>query len=237
PWFLLSDAERGLSSSLTGLLIAAVPLIGAVVTWLTRGDDRLDLRRIGGLVIGLIGVAALVGLNVSFRDLGAVGEVGLVAVGYAAGPIIVARRLPHLPAIGVVAASLVVTAVAYAPLALRQLPSAMPSPRVLFAIGTLAVVCTALAFLLFFALIAEVGPVRATVITYFNPAVALLLGVTLLQEPFTLGTVVGFALILLGSFLATRRASGPAAAVPSSSVSPSASEERGRRERLRRVQG
>src|SRR5256885_6674536 len=64
PWFLLSDAERGLSSSLTGLLIAAVPLIGAVVTWLTRGDDRLDLRRIGGLVIGLIGVAALVGLNV-----------------------------------------------------------------------------------------------------------------------------------------------------------------------------
>src|SRR5207244_3080211 len=85
---------------------------------------RGGLRRIGGLVIGLIGVAALVGLNVSFRDLGAVGEVGLVAVGYAAGPIIVARRLPHLPAIGVVAASLVVTAVAYAPLALRQLPSA-----------------------------------------------------------------------------------------------------------------
>src|SRR5213596_2417626 len=67
PWFLLSDAERRLSSSLTGLLI------GAVVIWLTRGDDRLDVRRIGGLVIGLVGVAALVGLNVSFHDLGAVG--------------------------------------------------------------------------------------------------------------------------------------------------------------------
>jgi len=200
PWFLLSDAERRLSSSLTGLLIAAVPLIGAVVIWLTRGDDRLDVRRIGGLVIGLVGVAALVGLNVSFHDLGAVGEVGLVAVGYAVGPIIVARRLPHLPSIGVVAASLVVTAVAYAPLALRQLPAAMPSPRVLFAVGALAVVCTALAFLLFFALIAEVGPVRATVITYFNPAVALLLGVTLLHEPLTIGAVIGLALILLGSF-------------------------------------
>src|SRR2546422_6925838 len=201
PWFLLSDAERRLSSSLTGLLIAAVPLIGAVVAWLTGGDDRLDMRRIGGLVIGLVGVAALVGLNVSFRDLGAVGEVGLVAVGYAVGPIIVARRLPHLPSIGVVAASLVVTAVAYAPLALRQLPAAMPSSRVLFAVGTLAVVCTALAFLLFFALIAEVGPVRATVITYFNPAVPLLLGVAPVPEPFTLGAVIRLARALLGSFL------------------------------------
>src|SRR5207248_8452166 len=128
PWFLLSDAERGLSSSLTGLLIAAVPLIGAVVTWLTRGDDRLDLRRIGGLVIGLIGVAALVGLNVSFRDLGAVGEVGLVAVGYAAGPIIVARRLPRSPAIRVGAASLVVTAAASRPRARPPLPPTIPSP-------------------------------------------------------------------------------------------------------------
>src|SRR2546428_12933945 len=97
PWFLLSDAERRLSSSLTGLLIAAVPLIGAVVIWLTRGDDRLDMRRIGGLVIGLVGVAALVGLNVSFHDLGAVGEVGLVAVGHAARPLRIARLLPPLP--------------------------------------------------------------------------------------------------------------------------------------------
>src|SRR5256886_16682103 len=100
PWFLLSDAERGLSSSLTGLLIAAVPLIGAVVTWLTRGDDRLDLRRIGGLVIGLIGVAALVGLNVSFRHLGAVGEVGLVAVGYAAGAALLRPPPPPSPPVG-----------------------------------------------------------------------------------------------------------------------------------------
>jgi len=237
PWFLLSDAERRLSSSLTGLLIAAVPLIGAVVIWLTRGDDRLDVRRIGGLVIGIVGVAALVGLNVSFRDLGAVGEVGLVAVGYAVGPIIVARRLPHLPSIGVVAASLVVTAVAYAPLALRQLPAAMPSSRVLFAVGTLAVVCTALAFLLFFALIAEVGPVRATVITYFNPAVALLLGVTLLREPLTIGAVIGLALILLGSFYATRRSSAPAAGAAGRTSSPWAVAARYRRERLRRVQG
>jgi drug/metabolite transporter (DMT)-like permease len=237
PWFLLSDAERHLSSSLTGLLVAAVPLIGAVVTWLTRGDDRLDLRRVAGLLIGLAGVAALVGLDVSFRDLGAVGEVALVAIGYATGPIIVSRRLPGLPPMGVVAASLALTALVYAPIAAAQLPSRLPSSQVLFAVGSLALVCTALAFLLFFALIAEVGPVRATVITYFNPAVALLLGVTLLHEPFTIGAVIGFSLILLGSILATRRSSGPADAAAARSSTSSAAAAPGRRERLRRAQG
>jgi len=220
PWFLLSDAERRLSSSLTGLLVAAVPLIGAILQRLTRGDDRMDPGRGAGLVVGLVGVAVLVGLNVSFKDLGAVGEVGLVAVGYAAGPLIIARRLPGLPAVGVVAASLALTAVAYAPLALPQLPRTLPSGQVLVAVGILAIVCTALAFLLFFALIGEVGPVRATVITYFNPAVALLLGVALLREPLTLGAIIGFGLILVGSVLATRRSSALAGAGASPSSNP-----------------
>jgi len=220
PWFLLSDAERRLSSSLTGLLIAAVPLIGAVLQRLTRGDDRMDSGRLAGLVVGIVGVAVLVGLNVSFRDLGAVGEVGLVAIGYATGPIIIARRLPQLPAVGVVAASLALTAIAYAPLALPQLPRTLPSGRVLLAVGILAIVCAAIAFLLFFALIGEVGPVRATVITYFNPAVALLLGVTLLREPLTVGAILGFGLILVGSVLATRRSSALAGAGASPSSSP-----------------
>lgn len=239
PWFLLADGERRLSSSLTGLMIAAVPLIAAVLQLLTRGDDRLDRRRVIGLLVGMIGVAVLVGLNVSFKDLGAVAEVSLVAIGYAAGPIIIARRLPSLPAVGVVAASLALTALFYAPLAVPQLPRALPSSQVLLAVLILAVVCTALAFVLFFALIGEVGPVRATIITYFNPAVALLLGVAVLNEPFTLGTVVGFSLILAGSVLATRRTStsapaGPAAA-PSSSAWGAAA--RYRRVRRRRSQG
>ena len=237
PWFLLSDAERRLSSSLTGLLVAAVPLIGSVVQRLTRGDDRMDAGRVAGLVVGLVGVAVLVGLNVSFRDLGAVGEVGLVAIGYATGPIIIARRLPRLPAVGVVAASLALTAIAYAPLALPQLPRALPSGRVLLAVAILAIVCTALAFLLFFELIGEVGPVRATIITYFNPAVALLLGVALLREPLTIGAVIGFGLILVGSILATRRSSALAGAAASPSASPWASAARYTRERLRRFQG
>jgi drug/metabolite transporter (DMT)-like permease len=237
PWFLLADGERRLSSSLTGLMIAAVPLIAAVLQLLTRGDDRLDRRRVLGLLVGMFGVAVLVGLNVSFKDLGAVAEVGLVALGYATGPIIIARRLPSLPAVGVVAASLVLTALFYAPLALPQLPRAMPSGKVLLAVLILAVVCTALAFLIFFALIGEVGPVRATVITYFNPAVALLLGVAVLQEPFTLGTVVGFSLILAGSVLATRRTSALAGPVPAPSSSSWGAAARYRRARRRRSQG
>jgi drug/metabolite transporter (DMT)-like permease len=197
----------------------------------------MDPGRVAGLLIGLLGVAVLVGLNVSFRDLGAVGEVGLVAIGYATGPIIIARRLPRLPAVGVVAASLALTAVAYAPLALPQLPKTLPSGRVLLAVGILAIVCTALAFLLFFALIGEVGPVRATIITYFNPAVALLLGVALLREPLTVGAIIGFGLILVGSVLATRRSSALAGAGASPTSSPWASAARYTRERLRRFQG
>jgi len=237
PWFLLADGERRLSSSLTGLMIAAVPLMAAVLQLLTRGDERTDRRRVAGLLVGFVGVAVLVGLNVSFKDLRAVGEVGLVALGYAAGPLIIARRLPSLPAVGVVAASLVLTAVLYSPVAIPQLPSAMPSRQVLLAVLTLAVVCTALGFLLFFALISEVGPVRATVITYFNPAVALLLGVALLHEPFTAGAVAGFSLILVGSVLATRRTSALAGSAPVPSSTAWGAVARYRRARQRRSQG
>jgi drug/metabolite transporter (DMT)-like permease len=206
PWFLVSDAELRLSSSLTGLLIAATPFVGVLLGRLTGSTDRFDARRLFGLVVGFVGVAVLVGLNVSARDLWAVGEIGLVAIGYALGPLIISRKLAAAPPIGVVALSLVLPAIVYAPLGLSHLPAAIPPAQVLVSIGLLGVVCTALAFLLFFALIAEVGPVRATVITYVNPAVALALGVWLLGEPLTLGAGAGFALILAGLFLATRRA-------------------------------
>jgi drug/metabolite transporter (DMT)-like permease len=205
PWFFLSDAERRISSSLTGLLIAAVPSIGAVLAVITGGHDRLDSRRVGGLALGFLGVAALVGLDVRADDLGAIGQVGVVALGYAIGPMIIERKLAGLPALGVVAASLGLTALAYAPFGLAQLPATLPSASVLIAVAVLGVVCTATAFLVFFALVAEVGAPRATVITYVNPAVALALGVALLGESFTLGIAIGFVLIVLGSFLATRR--------------------------------
>lgn len=205
PWFLVSHAEVRLSSSLAGLLIAATPFAGVVLGRITGTSDPFDARRLFGLVVGFIGVGALVGFNVSVSDFGAAGEIGLVAICYAVGPTIVSRRLSDVPNIGVVAVSVALPAIVYAPFALTRLPATVPPPQVLLAIGLLGVVCTALAFLIFFALIAEVGPVRATIITYVNPAVALALGVTLLGEPLTIGAVGGFGLILIGLFLATRR--------------------------------
>jgi drug/metabolite transporter (DMT)-like permease len=209
PWVLLARAEQKLSSSLTGLLIAAVPLVGAVVVALTGDREQQGRRRWLGLLVGIAGVAALVGLNVGNVDPVAVVEIFGVAVCYAIGPIILSRSLSDLPALGVVAASLLLTAVAYAPLAAWRWPGETPSGRVLLSVVGLAVICTALAFLVFFALIGEVGPVRATVITYVNPAVAALLGVLVLSEHLTGGMVLGFALILGGSVLATGRGPEP----------------------------
>jgi drug/metabolite transporter (DMT)-like permease len=207
PWVLLARAETKLSSSLTGLLIAGVPLVGAVFVTLTGEREQQGSRRWVGLLVGIAGVAAIVGLDLGAVDTVAILEIALVAVCYAIGPIILSRSLAELPALDVVAASLVLSAVAYAPLAATRWPSSLPSGRVLLSVVGLAVLCTAIAFLVFFALIAEVGPVRATVITYVNPAVAAVLGVSVLGEHVTWGMGVGFALVLTGCVLAT--GSGP----------------------------
>ncbi len=215
PWFLLSRAEEKLSSSLSGLLVASVPLVGAMVVLIIgrgerRPEDRLDGRRLLGLVIGLAGVAVLVGVDVSGGNAWSVVEIAITAVGYAVGPMIIARKLADLPTLGVVAASLGLAAIGYAPVALTQLPHHL-SAEVAWSVIGLALICTALAFLVFFALIAEVGPARATVITYLNPAIALLLGVVILNEPLTLGIGIGFPLILIGCFFATASNRNPAA--------------------------
>jgi drug/metabolite transporter (DMT)-like permease len=205
PWLLLGFAEQRLSSSLTGLLVAGVPLIGALLARFGPVRERLGRRRLAGLLVGLAGVAALVGFEVGAGDTRAIVAVAFVVVGYAVGPAIVARSLSDLPSMGVVAASLAISALAYLPAGLAQAPSTWPSGPAILAVLTLAVVCTAIAFLVFFRLVAEVGPARSTVITYVNPAVAVLLGVLVLDESFTVATGVGFGLILLGSVLATSR--------------------------------
>lgn len=210
PWLLLSRAEQRVTSSLAGLFMASVPLFGAVLSRFSGRHERLGPRRVAGLAVGLGGVVALLGLDVGTRDALAIAELTIVAIGYAVGPIIIARSLSDLRVLDVVAISLALAAVAYAPVGIAQLPAALPAWDVMASVLVLGVACTAVAFLLFFRLIAEIGPVRATVITYVNPAVAVVAGVLLLGEPFTLGTGLGFVLILAGSWLAT----GPAVAAP-----------------------
>ncbi len=220
PWASLSDAERHLTSSMSGLLIASVPIIGLVLARLTGGPERLTVTRWLGLLAGLGGVALLAGPGAIRGGAWPVTEVLLTALGYAIGPLIAARKLADLPGLAVNAACLGFAAVVYAPAAALTWPSAVPSGQVLAALAALGVICTATAFVLFFKLIAEVGPARATVITYINPAVAVALGVTLLGEPLTVEIGGAFVLILAGSILATRSARpvpvpvpGPAAGV------------------------
>jgi drug/metabolite transporter (DMT)-like permease len=204
PWALLSDAERHLSSSLTGLLIAAVPIIGLVLARLTGGPERLTVVRWAGLLAGLVGVALLAGPHLAGGGAWPVTEVMLVALCYATGPLILNRKLGDLPGLGMTAVCLAAATVVYAPFAALTWPAAVPSAAVLGSLAALGVLCTALAFVLFFQLIAEAGPARATVITYVNPAVAVALGVSVLGEPLTPGIVAAFVLILSGSVLATR---------------------------------
>jgi drug/metabolite transporter (DMT)-like permease len=220
PWVALGSAEQKVTSSLAGLLIAGVPLVGTLLALSTGGADRLSRAGLAGLLIGLIGVAAIVWGNFSTSDPAALAEIAIVVVGYAVGPAILSRRLGGLPAVGVMAISLALCAVVYIPIAAVQLPSVMPSPNVVASVVILAVVCTAAAFLVFAALIDEIGPVRATVITYVNPAVAATLGVLVLNEPFTLGMGLGFALVVIGLTLATRPASTAPDSIPQAGSVP-----------------
>ncbi|HET6965141.1 MAG TPA: EamA family transporter [Acidimicrobiales bacterium] len=218
PWFLLSNAERRIPSSLSGLLVATVPLISALLAYLTGHRHVLDRRGMVGLLIGLAGVAVLLGLDVHGAQLGSVAQVLVVSVGYALGPLITAIYLSEQSSLALAAVSLAVVAIGYLPLAVVQAPGRMPPGTVTASVVTLGVVCTGLAFVAFFELIKEVHPTKATLITYFNPMVAVVLGVAVLGEPFKLSTAVGFVLILGGSWFATGRSPGretrrPAAAI------------------------
>jgi len=210
PWFFLTRAEQHLPSSLTGLLIAGVPIVGVVIALLTRRSEHLGARGALGLGVGLAGVALLVGFESGATGGGgealAVAELAIVIVCYAIGPVIMTHYLADAPATGVIALSMVTAAVVYLVPGVLFAPAAWPSAEVTLSVVGLGLICTALAFMLFFALVAEVGPVRSTLVTYLNPAVAVAAGALVLDEPITWLTAAGFVLVLAGSALASRRA-------------------------------
>ena len=182
-----------------------MPLVVALMALRVDPDERAEGARLVGLVIGFAGVVVLLGLDVAGRPgelLGAL-AILLAAVGYAAGPMIIKHRLGKLDPVGPVTASMGISALVLTPAAFASAPSSMPSGQTVMSVLVLGVACSALAFLLFFALIHEVGPGRATVITYVNPVVAVTLGVVLLGENVGLSAVAGLLLILAGSWLST----------------------------------
>ncbi|GHO58371.1 DMT family transporter [Ktedonobacter robiniae] len=206
PFLLISYGEQHIASSLTSLLIAADPLL--VVLFALRFDpsERVRGTRLLGLLIGLGGVVTLLGLDAggdTQRLLGAT-LVLLAATGYAVGALLIKRpTIATLPSLGVVTVECTTATVVLAPLAVTRLPGRIPDLEVIVSLLVLGLICTALAYLLFFALVTEVGASRGSVITYVNPAVSVLLGVTLLAEPLNAAIIAGFLLIIVGSWLST----------------------------------
>ncbi len=205
PWPLIGFGEQRVSSGLAAILIAAVPLVVALMALRMDPDERAEGARLVGLVIGFAGVVVLLGFDVAGRPGELLGGLAilLAAVGYAAGPMIIKHRFGNLDPLGPVTASMGISALVLTPPALASAPASMPSSDTIISVVVLGLACSALAFLLFFALIGEVGPGRATVITYVNPVVAVALGVALLDESLAPSAVAGLLLILAGSWLST----------------------------------
>ena len=207
PFLLISMGEQRITSSLAGLLIAAMPLFVALLALRFDAAERVSGSRLLGLLLGIGGVAVLLGVDLGgdLRQVAGGAMVLLATLCYATSTLLVKRFFSDVPMLGVVTVATAIASLLLAPFALALTPTRLPSPNVVLALMALGVLCTAAGLLSYFALIVEAGPSRAAVITYMNPAVAVALGVAILGEPLTGGIVVGFLLILVGSWLSTRR--------------------------------
>ena len=211
PWFLITEAERVINSGLAGLLVATVPFFGLLIGIFYQKDKSLKHpKTLAGLAIGFTGVVLLVGIDAlsGHISLPHVLMIILAAVGYSIAPVIVATKIPHVSGVAVNGLAMAIVAVVYAIPAALALPkevAANPPVESWLSILGLGVICSAVAFVAFFQLIKEIGSTRSTLVTYMNMAVAVVLGILLLGEPITAGILVGFPLVLIGSYLATKK--------------------------------
>jgi drug/metabolite transporter (DMT)-like permease len=205
PWPLIGFGEQRISSGLAAILIAAVPLIVALIALRIDHEERAEGSRLVGLVVGFTGVVVLLGLDVAGRPGELLGgfAVLLAAVGYAIGPMMIKHRFRAIDPVGPVTASMGISALVLLPVAALSVPDSVPSGQTVMSVIVLGLACSAAGFLLFFALIHEVGPGRATVITFVNPVVAVALGIALLDEGLGPSAIAGLLLILAGSWLST----------------------------------
>jgi len=209
PWYLITNAEQKINSGLTGLLVATVPIWAAILASIFGDHTVWHKSRLFGLIIGFIGVVAVVGIeSLSGRqDIISIGMVLLAAMGYAYAINMVNRKIPEVPGLALNTWAMIITSFVYLPFAIISWPKAIPSVQTIGSVLGLGILCTAVAFILFFKVVAEVGPPRASLVTYLNTAVAVVLGVILLGEPLTLGIALGLPLVLIGSYFASRKVS------------------------------
>lgn len=207
PWTLISDGQKKVSSGLAGLLIATVPIWANLLAALAGDRSVRHPRQVTGILIGFLGVAALVGVDTftDSHDLLAMLKILFSAFSYAFATFMAARHLTGVSGVSVNGLAMALTALVFFLPAMQSLPTQMPSHEALFSLLALGLLCTALAFYYFFTLLRLIGPPKASTVTYPNTAIAIALGVILLNEPVTMGMVVGFPMVLLGSYLATSR--------------------------------
>ena len=207
PWILITTAEKEISSGLTGLLIATVPIFATIFTSM-RGDHSVwQPKRVFGLIVGFIGIIALVGIESFNGDSNpkAIAMVILSAILYAYAVLMVTSNLPGVDGVAINGLAMGITFLFYLPIAIATWPSNPVSIKSIAALVALGVFSTAIAFMLFFAVIVEIGTARGSLTTYVNTAVAVVLGIIILKEPITLGIIVGLPLVVLGSYLASRK--------------------------------
>lgn len=207
PWFLITKAEMKISSGLAGLLVATVPIWATIYASMTGDKTVWHRKRLMGLVVGFVGLVAVVGIeSLSGKNsLWAIFSILLAAVGYALAPNMIMKKLPHISGLAINALAMTMAAAVYAPFAILQWPTGHISRDSLLSVIALGIFPTAMAFVVFFAVLKEVGPARASLVTYLNTAFAVVLGVLILSEPLTLGIVIGLPLVLVGSYLASRK--------------------------------
>jgi drug/metabolite transporter (DMT)-like permease len=215
PWILISTAQKKIDSGLAGLLISTVPIFAAIITSL-RGDHSVwQFKRMFGIVVGFIGLIAVVGIE-SFSGNSHPASIAmmiLAAMGYSYAIIMITTNLPLVDGIAINGLAMAITSIFWAPLAIAQWPAQITLKPALSLIA-LGVLCTALAFLIFFKLLAEIGPARGSLVTYLNTSVAVVLGVIVLDEPITIGLIVGLPLVLIGSYLASKKSQSALVAKP-----------------------
>jgi drug/metabolite transporter (DMT)-like permease len=207
PWILITSAEKEISSGLAGLLVATVPFFASIFSSL-RGDHSVwQPRRIFGLVVGFVGIIALVGIEsiTGTSNPKAIAMVILASIMYAYAVLMITTNLPGVDGIAINGVAMGLTCLFYTPIAIATWPSNPVSTEAIAALVALGVFSTAIAFMLFFIVIVEIGVARASLTTYVNTAVAVVLGILILDEPITLGIIVGLPMVLLGSYLASRK--------------------------------
>jgi drug/metabolite transporter (DMT)-like permease len=222
PWVLLALGQEEVSSSLAGILVASTPIFTALLAIRVDQEERAQGLRLVGVLVGIAGVALLLGLDLGGSEAALLGGLAIVlaSLGYAIGGFIVKHRFADVQPMGVAAAVMIASSALLLVPAGFALPSGDLDLAPVLSVITLGVAGTGIAFVIFYELMTTVGPARTFVVTYLAPAFAIFYGAVLLSEEITAATVAGLALIGGGSYLAAEGRLPGASRPPAGAVPP-----------------